>query len=136
MARNKAILESSIYSVYFWVEKNQYTIEKIGDFGENSLIKNKKFTSGIKLRDGGEFKEIIFKPNGTVSKSGFILFSLRDKEYYKIVVPPVRGNISIKPLYESLVGGYIYEKRGFCISRHNYCLIYNRPYGSSIFSYI
>lgn len=93
-ARNKAILESTIYTVSFKPTNNGYIIRKVGERGS---VKFKQFNSGIKLNNINNIEEIKFYSNGSVSKSGSIVFTVRNNDQYEITITPVRGLINIKP---------------------------------------
>lgn len=104
-ARNKAIIDSRIYTIKFLYEENGYRIQTEAT---GPSIKIKHFKSGLKLTKERGIPDVKFNSNGTITNSGTIYFSDRNDKKYKMTIPPVRGLIDIKVIDSN--GGELYGK--------------------------
>lgn len=90
-AREMAIIENKSYMVYFFHDKNSYSI-KTSEAGP--VIKSKTFDSGLKLNiDNGSF---IFNPSGAAGKSNTIYINTNRNKRYAISLSPATSRIEIK----------------------------------------
>ncbi|MGN9164157.1 prepilin-type N-terminal cleavage/methylation domain-containing protein [Tissierellaceae bacterium HCP3S3_D8] len=90
-ARNRAIIESKNYIVYFYHSENRYKI-KGGE--RSSVVKDKMFKYGIRLETTNPIKSFIFKSNGTTLNSDTLYFRDSFNQRYKVTLTPATGRIS------------------------------------------
>lgn len=93
-ARNRAVVESKLYSVDIRPNSNTYLIFKYSNFPET--IKKKEFTSGIKLKSTNiKNNELVFNYSGAPKDSGTIYLENRKGERISITVTPATGKVNI-----------------------------------------
>lgn len=92
-ARNKAIIDSKIYTLRFLNEDNGYIIESSHP---SDFKKTKYFEHGIVLSGNNNIKKILFHANGTISNSGTISFKNRNGKEYELIITPIRGLVDIR----------------------------------------
>lgn len=90
-ARNKAIVESRDYMVYFHLDENGYEIRK----SENSpIFKKKTFQYGLKLEPTNLVKSFTFKSNGTTTGGNTLYFRDSYNNKYKVTLTPATGRVT------------------------------------------
>lgn len=95
-ARNRAIVESNLYTVQIDPSKNSYTISKYSNTGPK-IIKKKELSKGIKImKTNIERNEITFSYSGAPLISGTIYLENKKGEEVEIKVTPVTGKVNIK----------------------------------------
>ena len=95
-ARNKAIVESTQYSVMLRPEINSYIVFKHKASSVKEIIKNKEFTNGIKIKTTNiKGHEIIFTYSGAPAIAGTIYLENRKGNPIEITVTPATGKVNI-----------------------------------------
>jgi len=95
-ARNRAIVESRLYTVRINQSKNSYAIINYSNLGKNT-VKEKKFTYGIKLKKTNlSQNEVTFSYSGAPLIAGTIYLENRKGEDIEITITPVTGKVNIK----------------------------------------
>lgn len=93
-ARNRAIIESTLYSVNLRPVDNYYIICKFDVFDE--VIKMKKFTSGIKIKNTSiHNNEITFNYSGAPKDPKTLYLESRKGEQIRITITPATGKVNI-----------------------------------------
>lgn len=92
-ARNKAIMESKIYTLKLMNVENGYSIKSSSELDYSKI---KYFENGIVLNKSNKVQNVFFNSNGTVACSGTISLHDRNGKEYKLTITPVRGLIDIK----------------------------------------
>lgn len=94
-ARNSAVMENSIYTIEFNLEKNQYSM--IRGKGINKIVtKEKKFVNGIKLKNDNLDHYVTFYATGSPEKAGTIELTNKNNDKIYITVVPATGKINLK----------------------------------------
>lgn len=94
-ARNKAIIESTRYSIYIRPDTNSYVIYQHKS-SMQKIVKKKEFTNGIQFKSTNvKDKEIIFTQSGAPSHAGEILLKNKRGEDIKITITPATGKVNI-----------------------------------------
>lgn len=94
-ARNKAIIESSLYTVQIDSSKNTYTISNYSNLGRN-IIKRKELTNGLKIIKTNIYgNELRFSYSGAPLSAGTIFLENRNSENIELIVTPVTGKVNI-----------------------------------------
>lgn len=90
-ARNKAIIESKNYIVYFYNDENCYRIKT----SENGpVIKKKEFQYGLKLENTNLVPYFIFKPTGATANANTLYLKNNRNQRYKVSLTPATGRIT------------------------------------------
>lgn len=93
-ARNKAVIESTRYSVMLRPEKNSYTIYKHKNFKE--IVERKELINGIKIKSTNiKGNEIIFNRSGSPEIAGTIYLENKKGKKIRITVTPATGKVNI-----------------------------------------
>lgn len=94
-ARNKTITESISHSVLIDINRNTYTIYK-QDHPVKKIVKNKKFSHGIKLKQLSiEKPEIKFSLSGAPDNPGTIILENKKGKIVKITITPATGKVNV-----------------------------------------
>lgn len=91
-ARNSAILENRSYMVYFFNDKNTYTI-KNGE--QEAAIKTKIFNHGLKLNVDQTVGSFVFTPSGAPGNSNTIYINTSGSKTYRVTLTPATGRVEI-----------------------------------------
>jgi len=95
-ARNRAIVESRLYTVVINPSKNSYTVINYNNLGKNT-VKEKKFAYGIKLVSTNfPQNEVTFNYSGVPLTAGTIKLKNRKGKYIEITITPVTGRVNVK----------------------------------------
>ncbi|WP_236908727.1 prepilin-type N-terminal cleavage/methylation domain-containing protein [Clostridium sp. Cult3] len=93
-ARNRAIVESTMYSVYMNFEDNFYCINKYED--KEVVLKKYEFKNGIKLKGTKNMgNQLAFSYLGIPSKAGTIYLEDKNGDKIEITITPVTGKVNI-----------------------------------------
>lgn len=92
-ARNRAIIESRNYKVYFNSIDNSYGIRPEND---PKAVKLTYFTAGIKIDERSPVKSFTFRFNGTTKNSGSLYLRNQANQRIKVKLRPVTGVINIE----------------------------------------
>lgn len=93
-ARNSAIVENCIYALTIDVNKNRYIITKDNGAGIN-IVKNIKFSNGIKIKGNNFNGYTRFYPNGAPNNSGTILLTNKKMQIIEITITPATGKVNL-----------------------------------------
>ncbi|WP_313756434.1 GspH/FimT family pseudopilin [Tissierella sp.] len=93
-ARNSAVVENCIYALTIDVNKNGYIITKDSGVGMK-IIKNIKFSNGIKIKGNNFNGYTKFYPNGAPNNSGTILLINKKKQIIEITITPATGKVNL-----------------------------------------
>lgn len=92
--RNKAIVESKLYSIDIRPDQNLYIIYSHGR--TKKTIKRKEFTKGIKIRYTNiKSDEIVFNYTGAPKGAGAIFLENRKGQEIEITIIPATGKVNI-----------------------------------------
>lgn len=95
-ARNRAIVESTSYSIKINRKENYYSISSYSNSGQN-IIKKKEFIKGIRVISTNILNdEIIFGYSGAPRTSGTIYLKNRKGKKIEITILPVTGKVYVK----------------------------------------
>ncbi|MCF6464233.1 hypothetical protein C3E89_12830 [Clostridium sp. Cult1] len=93
-AKNRALVESKLYSVDIRPTSNSYLIFKYDTFPE--VVKKKEFTSGVKLKSTNiKNNELIFSYSGAPIESGTISLENSKGKKISITITPATGKVNI-----------------------------------------
>ena len=92
-ARNSAIVENRSYSVYFYIDRNTYSIK---ESERDIAIKTKTFSNGLKLNEDDIVGSFTFTPSGATGNSGTVYIDTIRNSRYKITLTPATGRIEVK----------------------------------------
>ncbi len=90
-SRNRAIIESKNYIVYFYNDENCYRIKT----SETSpVIKKKVFQHGLKLENTNLVPFFEFKPTGSTANANTLYLKNSRNQRYKVTLTPATGRVT------------------------------------------
>lgn len=93
--RNRAIIESTSYTIYLKFGTNSYDIQRHTG-SKRDIIKRKEFDYGIKLKGTNiNQREISFNNNGTPRYSGEIILENSKGDRICITITPATGRVNV-----------------------------------------
>lgn len=92
-ARNSAVVENKIYILELNIKNNSYRISKVDK--TTKIVKDVKFSNGIKLNRNNFGDTINFLSTGAPSDSGTISMTNRKKQKIEITITPATGKVNL-----------------------------------------
>ena len=93
-ARNKAVMENTIYTLRLFIKENRYQITK----KDGIVIKDKTMSAGIIIKENNISNIVDFYPTGVPSKAGTIELRNKKNQVIFITINIATGKINLKTI--------------------------------------
>jgi prepilin-type N-terminal cleavage/methylation domain-containing protein len=93
-ARNKAVMENTIYTLRLFIKENRYQITK----KDGIVIKDKTMSAGIIIKENNISNIVDFYPTGAPSKAGTIELRNKKNQVIFITINIATGKINLRTI--------------------------------------